>query len=135
MILIHIALRNLRTHKVKSAIVGGLLIFAAFLIILGLSLITSIEKSMSKSIVNSVAGHIQLQDATAKDDLSIFGQMGSNEIGFIHNFPKVREVLQKMPEVASVVPMGIDSSIVFGGNVLDVKLESLRKAIKSGQGS
>ena len=132
MILIHIALRNLLTHKVKSAIVGGLLIFAAFLIIVGLSLISSIDKSMSKSIVNSVSGHIQLQSKDAKDDLSIFGQMGSNEIGYIHNFAAVRKVVEALPGVAAVVPMGIDTSIVFGGNVLDVKLEALRNAVKAG---
>ena len=150
MILIHIALRNLLTHKVKSAIVGGLLVFAAFLIIVGLSLISSIDSSMSKSIVNSVAGHIQLAQKAcasekctiesgcaqappcAKDELSIFGQMGSNEIGYIHNFPEIRKTLEALPEVAAVVPMGIDSSIVFGGNVLDVKLEALRNAVKAG---
>ncbi len=132
MILIQIALRNLLTHKIKSAIVGGLLIFAAFLIIAGLSLISSIDKSMSKSIVNSVAGHIQLQEKGAKDELSIFGQMGSNEIGYIHNFAEIRKAIEAMPEVAAVVPMGIDSSIVFGGNVLDVKLEALRNAVKAG---
>lgn len=132
MILIHIALRNLRTHKIKSTIVGGLLIFASFLIILGLSLISSIDKSMSKSIVNSVAGHIQLQETAAKDDLAIFGNMGSNEIGYIHNFPAIRQAIEAMPEVQAVIPMGIDSSIVFGGNVLDVKLEALRNAVKAG---
>ncbi len=132
MILIHIALRNLLTHKVKSAIVGGLLVFAAFLIIVGLSLISSIDSSMSKSIVNSVAAHIQLQQKGAKDELSIFGQMGSNEIGYIHNFPEIRKALEALPEVAAVVPQGIDSSIVFGGNVLDVKLEALRNAVKAG---
>ncbi len=132
MILIHIALRNLRTHKIKSAIVGGLLVFAAFLIVVGLSLISSIDTSMSKSIVNSVAGHIQLQQKGAKDELSIFGQMGSNEIGYIHNFAEIRKALESLPEVAAVVPMGIDSSIVFGGNVLDVKLEALRNAVKAG---
>ncbi len=132
MILIHIALRNLLTHKVKSAIVGGLLVFAAFLIIVGLSLISSIDKSMSKSIVNSVAGHIQLQQKGAKDELSIFGQMGSNEIGYIHNFAEVRKKIEALPEVAAIIPMGIDSSIVFGGNVLDVKLEALRNAVKAG---
>ncbi len=132
MILIHIALRNLLTHKIKSAIVGGLLVFAALLIILGLSLISSIDTSMSKSIVNSVAGHIQLQEKGAKDELSIFGQMGSNEIGYIHNFAEIRKAIEALPEVAAVVPMGIDSSIVFGGNVLDVKLEALRNAVKAG---
>jgi ABC-type lipoprotein release transport system permease subunit len=132
MILIHIALRNLLTHKVKSAIVGGLLIFAAFLIVVGLSLISSIDSSMSKSIVNSVAGHMQLQQQGAKDELSIFGQMGSNEVGYIHNFAAIRQALEAMPEVAAVVPMGIDASIVFGGNVLDVKLEALRNAVKAG---
>lgn len=41
-------------------------------------------------------------------------------------------MLEALPEVQSVIPMGIDNSMVFGGNLLDIKMEQLRAAYKSG---
>ena len=132
MILVHIALRNLLSHKVKSSIVGGLLVFGTILVVLGQSLLGSLDRSMSTSIVNSMSGHVQVYSKDAKDPLALFGGMGGgNEIGHIENFPKIRKAIEALPEVAAVVPMGIDQAIVFGGNILDVKLEQLRAAEKA----
>lgn len=133
MILVHIALRNLLSHKVKSSIVGGLLVFGTVLVVIGQSLLGSLDRSMSTSIVNSMSGHLQIYAKDAKDPLALFGGMGGgNEIGHITDFPKVRAAIEALPEVAAVIPMGIDQAVVFGGNILDVKLEQLRAAEKSG---
>jgi len=132
MILIHIALRNLLSHKVKSSIVGGLLVFGTLLVVLGQSLLGSLDRSMSTSIVNSMSGHIQVYSKDAKDPLALFGGMGGgNEIGHLSDFPKIRKTIEALPGVAAVVPMGIDQAVVFGGNILDVQLEQLRAAEKA----
>lgn len=131
MILVHIALRNLLSHKLKSLIVGGLLVFGAILLVAGQSLLGSLDRSMAQSIVGSVAGHIQVWSAAGKDKLAVFGGLEGNEIGQVLDFARVRKSLEAMPEVQSVVPMGIDTAIVFGGNVLDIKLEALRAAEKA----
>lgn len=132
MVLFRIALRNLWSHKTKTLIVGGLLVFGTLLVVLGQSLLTTLDQSMARSIVNSVAGHLQVYAADAKDNLALFGSFEGTEIGQIKDFPRVRKVLEGLPEVQAVIPMGIDSAVVFGGNVLDVKLEQLRAAEKQG---
>jgi len=133
MILFHIALRNLWSHKVKTIIVGGLLTFGTVLVLIGQSLLASLDRSMAQSIVHSIAGHVQVSADGAKDKLALFGSpTDGTDIGNIKDFPRVRAVLEAMPEVKSVVPQGINQAIVFGGTVLDVKLEQLRAAEKAG---
>jgi ABC-type lipoprotein release transport system permease subunit len=129
-ILIEMALRNLWSHKVKSVIVGGLLVFGTVLVFCGLSLLSALDHSMSQSIVGSIAGHIQVYDKNAKDKLALFGSMdGGNEVGQIRDFGALRTLLEAQPEVDKVVPMGTGNGIVYGGNILDIQLERLRVAV------
>lgn len=131
MILIRIALRNLASHKLKSIIVGTLLAGAAFLLVVGQSLLTTLDGTMSRSVIGSVSGNLQVYSAEAKDKLTLFsGMTEGSDIDVIATFPKVRQVIEAVPGVKSVIPMGIDVAMVFGGNVLDVKLEQLRSAVK-----
>jgi ABC-type lipoprotein release transport system permease subunit len=132
MILIQIALRNLLSHKMKSAIVGGLLVFGSILLVCGMSLLGSLDRSMAQSLVGSMSGHIQVWSAQGKDKLSLFwNPMEGTDYGQIENFAQVRKVLEGLPEVQAVVPMGIDQALVYGGNILDRKLEALRAAEKA----
>lgn len=132
MILIRIALRNLRSHWFKGLIVGGLLLLGSALLVVGLSLLGTIDKSMSKSVVGSVSGNLQIYAKNAKDKLSLFaGMTEGTEFGQVEDFPKIRKTLEAVPGVRAVVPMGSDVAMVYGGNVLDVKLEELRAAEKA----
>ncbi len=133
MILLRIALRNLATHKVKSAIVGGLLVFGTVLLVVGQALLGSLDQSMAQSITGSLSGQLQAYASDAKDKLALFGDMsGGTDIGQITRFGEIRSVLEAQPEVQAVVPMGIDAAMVYGGNILDLKLEALRQAHKTG---
>jgi ABC-type lipoprotein release transport system permease subunit len=132
-ILLRIALRNLATHKVKSAIVGGLLVFGTVLLVVGQALLGSLDQSMAQSITGSLSGQLQAYASDAKDKLALFGDMsGGTDIGQITRFGEIRSVLEAQPEVQAVVPMGIDAAMVYGGNILDLKLEALRQAHKTG---
>jgi ABC-type lipoprotein release transport system permease subunit len=132
-ILLRIALRNLATHKVKSAIVGGLLVFGTVLLVVGQALLGSLDQSMAQSITGSLSGQLQAYASDAKDKLALFGDMsGGTDIGQITRFGEIRTVLEAQPEVQAVVPMGIDAAMVYGGNILDLKLEALRQAHKTG---
>lgn len=132
MILFRIALRNLGSHKLKSFIVGGLLAFGTFLLIFGQALLGTLDISMEKSVSSSVTGHLQAYAADAKDKLAIFGDMnGGTDIGAIRDFARVRAVLETHPDVEAAIPQGIDQAMVYGGNVIDTKLEALRAAEKA----
>lgn len=133
-VLFELSIRNIFSHKLKTLIVGSLMFFGTFLVVVGTSLVDSIEASMARSITSSLAGHLQLYSSKAKDALAIFGglAMGKEDVGRMADFDAVRAVATKVPNVAAVIPMGIDVATVTGGNDTDRLTTELRKAHASG---
>jgi ABC-type lipoprotein release transport system permease subunit len=136
-----IAFRNLGAHRLKTFIVGGIIFFGAFLVVLGNSLVDSIDSSMSRSVIGSVAGNIQVYNAASKDKLAVMGgmTMGDPDLAQIDDFAKLRASLLKVPHVKAVVPMGISGALVTSGNTIDIALERLRglvrKQLAAGEGA
>lgn len=126
-----IAFRNLFASRLKTIIVGGIIFFGGLLVVAGNSLLDSLVASMSRSVIGSVAGHIQVYNAKSKDPLEVMGRMmmGDPDISQLDDFGQVRTSLLKVPNVKSVVPMGISGALVTSGNTIDLALEKLRKAV------
>jgi ABC-type lipoprotein release transport system permease subunit len=126
-----IAFRNLFASRLKTVIVGGIIFFGALLVVAGNSLLDSLNSSMSRSVIGSVAGHIQVYNAKSKDPLEVMGRMmmGDPDLAQLDDFARVRASLLKVPNVKSVVPMGISGALVTSGNTIDLALEKLRKAV------
>jgi ABC-type lipoprotein release transport system permease subunit len=127
------AFRNLFASRLKTIIVGGIIFFGGLLVVAGNSLLDSLVASMSRSVIGSVAGHIQVYNAKSKDPLEVMGRMmmGDPDLSQLDDFAKVRESLLKVPNVKSVVPMGISGALVTSGNTIDLALERLRNAVKA----
>jgi ABC-type lipoprotein release transport system permease subunit len=127
------AFRNLFASRLKTAIVGGIIFFGALLVVAGNSLLESVVAAMSRSVIGAVAGHIQVYNAASKDPLEVMGRMmmGDPDLAQLDDFGKVRASLLKVPNVASVVPMGISGALVTSGNTIDLALEKLRNAVKA----
>ncbi|MBN1335481.1 MAG: FtsX-like permease family protein [Deltaproteobacteria bacterium] len=134
-LLLWMGVRNVFAHKVKSLLVGGILFFGTVLIVVGGSLLGSVQASMERSVTSSLSGHAQVYAKDAKDALSLFpsGPMGSMDVGEIPDFHAVRETLVAMPGVLDVVPMGILDAIVLQGTELDRLLDRLRDAVAGGR--
>jgi ABC-type lipoprotein release transport system permease subunit len=128
-----IAFRNLFASRLKTAIVGSIIFFGALLVVAGNSLLDSVVAAMSRSVIGSVAGHIQVYNAKSKDPLEVMGRMmmGDPDLAQLDDFAQVRASLLKVPNVASVVPMGISGALVTSGNTIDLALEKLRNAVKA----
>jgi len=127
--LVSIALRNLLAHKVKTGVVGIILLSGTVLVLLGASLLTTIDHSMSESLIGSIAGHLQISSAKGKDKLVLFpGPVDGTDFGHLEDFPTLRKEIEALPEVEAVIPMGFSMALVFGGNLVDVKLQELREA-------
>jgi ABC-type lipoprotein release transport system permease subunit len=128
-----IAFRNLFASRLKTVIVGSIIFFGALLVVAGNSLLDSVVAAMSRSVIGSVAGHIQVYNAKSKDPLEVMGRMmmGDPDLAQLDDFGKVRASLLKVPNVASVVPMGISGALVTSGNTIDLALEKLRNAVKA----
>jgi ABC-type lipoprotein release transport system permease subunit len=133
-LLVHLGLQSLRAHKTKSLIVGGLMTFGGFLVVVSLALIDSVERATRASIVQSISGDIQLYDATAKDKLALFGGFGfgSEDLGEVASFSKVRDAVSGLDNVAGVVPYGITNAGVSSPGDLDRALNALRDAVRAG---
>ncbi len=133
-VLVQMSLRSLVSHRVKSVIVGSIMFFGTALVVVGTSLLDSVERSMAESIISSLAGHLQAYDAEGRDDLEIFGGMSMSEpdIGEITDFAKVREALDGIDDVSAVVPMGIGMAGVGSDTDFDKVSAKLREAVKAG---
>jgi ABC-type lipoprotein release transport system permease subunit len=130
-ILLQIAFRNLLASRAKSLIVGGITLFGAMLVVVGSSLVDSVDSGMRRSIQASLGGHIQVYDARSRDDLSLYGGiMGESDLVPFEDFSRVKRLLESVPNVKSVVPMGIDQAVVGMGNLMDVALEHLRGDVR-----
>ena len=134
-VVVQIAFRNLFANRWKTLIVGGIIGFGAFLVVIGTSLLDSVDHSMSRSIIGSVAGHIQVYSSGSKEDLDVMGgfNFDANDIEPLTDFARVRETLMKVANVAQVVPMGINGSMVLSGNTVDQALAKLRLSVTARQ--
>jgi ABC-type lipoprotein release transport system permease subunit len=128
---LQIAFRNLFASRWKTIIIGGIVLFGAYLVVLGSSLLDSIDAGMRRSIQGSLGGHVQLYRQDSKDELAIYGgMMGPSDLRPIEDFSRVKAVLGHVPNVREVVPMGIDQAMVSTGNIFDRALEGLRAAVR-----
>jgi ABC-type lipoprotein release transport system permease subunit len=134
-LLVRLALRNLLAHKIKSLIVGSILFFGTFLVVLGSAILDSMEESMAKAITSSLSGHLQVYSDKAEDPLALFGGfgMGQPDIGEIESFGQVEGPLEGVDNVKSVVPMGVTIATVFGQTELDQVLNEMREAVRNGE--
>jgi ABC-type lipoprotein release transport system permease subunit len=125
-LLLQVAFRNLFKSWV-NVIIGGIIFFATFLVVLGSSVIDSIDASMSRSIIGSLAGHVQVYSDRSKEELALFGSMaGEADVATIDSFEPIRATLEKHPNVKTVVPMGTNGAFITAGNTVDQTLAKLR---------
>jgi len=133
-VLVQIAFRNLFASKAKTFIVGGIILFGAALVVVGSSLLDTVDRGMRGSVQGSLAGQLQIYSARSKDDLALYGgMMGESQLEPIEDFAAVKRVVEKVPNVNHVIPMGIDQAMVATGNEFDVALERLRADVRKRQ--
>src|SRR5499427_564120 len=129
-ILIRIALRNLFATKL-NLIIGGIILVGTLLVVVGGALLDSMDQSMSRSIIGSVAGNIQVYSAKSKDELALYGAMGSEaDLAAIDDFSKLKAALETVPNVKTVVPMGINAALITSCNTVDIALEKMRDLVR-----
>ncbi len=138
-LLFQIAVRNLFASKM-NLIIGFIMLAGTALVIVGGALFDSLNDSMSRSVIGSVAGHLQIYSSQSKDELSLFGDFGGQESDLepITDFPAVKAQLEELPHVRMVVPMGMGTAMVTSGNIIDLTLADLRGKLRQqaeGKGS
>ncbi|QSQ18690.1 FtsX-like permease family protein [Pyxidicoccus parkwayensis] len=129
-LLLQVAFRNLFTSKI-NLLIGGIIFLGTLLVVVGGALLDSMDSAMSRSIIGSVAGHIQVYSDESKDELGLFGQMGGEpDLAAVDDFSRIKPVLEKHPNVKTVVPMGTSGALITSGNTVDLTLARLRDLYK-----
>ncbi|MBL8917700.1 MAG: ABC transporter permease [Myxococcaceae bacterium] len=132
--LIQIAWRNLLASPI-NLIIGGLILAGTFLFVVVGGLLDSLNDAMARSVVGSVAGHIQLYSSKSKDELALYGGMGGDQdLSAVTEFPRIKQTLEQLDNVKEVVPMGSSGALITAGNIVDVTLERLRNLYKAREG-
>ncbi len=89
-LLVRIAVRNLLASPI-NLLIGGLILLGTMIFVLLGGMLDSLNQSMQRSVVGSLAGHLQIYSAASKDELALFGQMGNfPDLPAINDFPKIQ---------------------------------------------
>jgi ABC-type lipoprotein release transport system permease subunit len=132
---VDIAIGSLVSHRRRSLFVGGILALGTALVMVGLALLDSIEGSMAAGITESLAGDLQVYSTEGRDRLALFGGrfMGIDDIGRIEDVGEARAVIESVPGVKAVVPMGVDFASISAPGELESLLAELRAAVHAGR--
>lgn len=133
-VLVRIALANI-VSSALNVFVGLVLLFGAALLVIVGALFGTLDGSLSKSIVDSITGHLQVYGARSKDPLEIYGKVDGSDSNLspIEDFKALKEKLLTVPNVDRVLPMGAATAMLMPGNTVDVLLEKLRALYRNQQ--
>ncbi len=125
-VLLRIAFRNLLASKVRTGILGAIILVGSLIVVVGSSVLDSIDRGMRTSIQGSLGGHLQVYDARSEGTLELYGGLrGESLLEPIEDFSRVKEVLSRVPNVKQVVPMGIDQAMVATGTAFTFEKSSI----------
>ena len=130
LLLLQTSLRNIFSSFL-NVVIGLIILVGTLFFVVGGSLVDSMDKAMSRSIIGSAAGHLQVYQASSKDSPAIFEGWQIPDLDPIPDFSRIKGPLMSHPNVAQVVPEGVNTAIVVYGNTIDQILEKLRKAESS----
>jgi ABC-type lipoprotein release transport system permease subunit len=127
-----LAARNVSRHRAGTLAIVAVLSVGAFLLVTGKALLRDISSALASSVIQSVAGDLQVYDADARDKLALFGgdTLGEEDIGQIDDFARLRKSLEALPEVAAAVPMGMQLVGARRPNPADAAIEILRVKLR-----
>ncbi len=89
-VLLRIAFRNLLASPVRTGILGAIILVGALIVVVGSSVLDSIDRGMRTSIQGSLGGQLQIYDGRSEDQLALYGDMtGESRLEPIEDFSKV----------------------------------------------
>ncbi|MDC0706909.1 FtsX-like permease family protein [Stigmatella sp. ncwal1] len=126
-ILVQIAIRNLFTSTI-NLVIGGIILIGTALVVVGGAMLDSIDGAMTRSLIGSGTGDLQVYSSHAKEDLDL---SADQRLPVIDDFPRIKQELLARPEVLSVVPTNVSNGLIVTGNAMDDAFERLRNAVRT----
>ena len=72
-VLLRIAFRNLLASPVRTGILGAIILVGSLIVVVGSSVLDSIDRGMRTSIQGSLGGQLQIYDGRSEDQLALYG--------------------------------------------------------------
>lgn len=131
LLILRLSLRNLLARRI-NLLVGALLLFGTLGLVVGSSLVESVNRAMARSVRGTAAGDLQIYSRASRDPLAFWAlPFAEPEQTEITDFARLKKVALTVPHVKSVVPMGLGMGLIVRGNRLDAALARLRTAINA----
>lgn len=106
--IVKLAIRNLMEHRTKSLIVGGLIAVAVSMLVLGNSVMDSINAGMRQSFTEQYSGDLFIYaPIESGSNLSIFGSFGQSALDPLMEFEQFASELSQQDNVALISPMTV----------------------------
>ncbi|MEZ4632075.1 MAG: FtsX-like permease family protein [Deinococcales bacterium] len=103
MILLKIAFRNLREHKIKTLIIGSLIAVGIAFLVIGNSVMDTITSGMQASFRRNFTSDLILR-SPSEEDVSFFGGFGAAS-PILKDYPQLVEEIKAIPGIESYTPM------------------------------
>ena len=129
--LLKLALRSLLVRRV-NLLIGAFVVLGTLLLVVGGTVLSNIERSMSLSIVETMTGHVLVWSKSGPrpvDPLVLFSTDGTPRLEPIPDFPEVERALLELPGVRAVVPLGFSNASFRDRNLMDRLVEQMREAL------
>ncbi len=106
-ILLKIVYRNLKEHRVKTLIIGIIVTFGMYILIVGNSVVDTVTAGISKNFVEYNTGHIAIFPASLESPSLTGGgpeMMNDDVVPIIRDFDAILEHVQNTKKVVAVSP-------------------------------
>lgn len=106
-VLFKIVYRNLMEHKVKSLIIGIIIAFGMYILIVGNSVIDTVTAGISKNFIEYNTGHIAVFPSSLEEPSLVGGgpeMMENKVVPIIRDYRSVVETVRSDPAVTAVSP-------------------------------
>lgn len=110
-----IAFRNLQEHRVKSLIIGTIILVGTFVLVVGNSLMDSAAAGIRKSFIDNFTGHLVLAGVT-DNPVSLFGvrttDFLNSSIPRLDGYAQLQKAVIDHPDVVAWSPQAADSATI-----------------------
>jgi len=116
-VLLRIAIRNLRQHSSKSLIIGIIMAVGVMILVVGNTLINTIDTGIERSFIDNYTGNIMITGIT-DNNISLFGVQspgGFEETPTVPDYPEIMEHVNEIKGVSDV------TSQITGFGIINVE--------------
>ena len=103
-VLLRIAVRNLRQHSSKSLIIGIIMAVGVMILVVGNTLINTIDTGIERSFIDNYTGNIMITGIT-ENEISLFGVQSPGGLEETPSIPDYPDVIEHLEGISGITDM------------------------------